>query len=87
MSQTSSDFKVNGNLDVSNEINQGDFRYNVSKIDDDNNQSVCDDRKNVVVNGQSINLRANKIILEGNNMFGTALPSKGAEGQLFFKIL
>ena len=54
MAQISSDTKIKGRLDVQSQIAQTDLRYNVSEIDKDNNQSVCDSRKNVVVNGKSI---------------------------------
>ena len=66
MAQISSDTKIKGRLDVQSQIAQTNLRYNVSEIDEDNNQSVCDSRKNVVVNGKSITIKPDKIILNVN---------------------
>lgn len=93
MAQISSDTKIKGRLDVQSQIAQTDLRYNVSEMDEDNNQSVCDSRKNVVVNGKSIKLKVDKIILNidinGNNngIIGYNFPEEAEEGQLFFKLL
>lgn len=96
MAQISSDTKIKGRLDVQSQIAQTNLRYNVSEIDEDNNQSVCDSRKNVVVNGKSIKLKVDKIILnidnidinENNNgIIGYNFPEEAEEGQLFFKLL
>lgn len=95
MAQFSSDTKIKGRLDVQSQIAQTDLRYNVSKIDN-NNQSVCDSRKNVILNGKSIKLKVDKIILNtdnidlnGNNngIIGYNFPEEAEEGQLFFKLL
>ena len=92
MAQISSDTKIKGRLDVQSQIAQTNVRYNVSEIDDDGNQSVCDSRKNVVVNGKSITIKPDKIILNvnpssGNSIVGYDFPQVAEEGQLFFKLL
>lgn len=93
MAQISSDTKIKGRLDVQSQIAQTDLRYNVSEMDEDNNQSVCDSRKNVVVNGKSITIKPDKIILNvktsgNNNIVGYDFPEEEAEeGQLFFRLL
>lgn len=91
MAQISSDTKIKGRLDVQSQIAQTDLRYNVSKIDENDNQSVCDSRKNVVVNGKSITIKPDKIILNvnlsGNNIVGYNFPEEAEEGQLFFRLL
>lgn len=92
MAQISSDTKIKGRLDVQSQIAQTNLRYNVSEIDEDNNQSVCDSRKNVVVNGKSITIKPDKIILNvnpsgNNNIVGYDFPSEAEEGQLFFRLL
>lgn len=59
MAQFSSNTKIRGDLNVESEITQSDLKYNVSKITNNEEQIIGDDKIDTSLNARNINLKAN----------------------------
>ena len=72
MAQFSSDTKIRGDLNVESEITQSDLKYNVSKITNNEEQIIGDDKIDTSLNVIGTSLPSS---------------SNAVEGQIYFKII
>lgn len=95
------DTKVRGKLNVKEEITQGDLKYNISSLKENNGNKYIntgDQRLPLKVSSDEISLDSNKLIIKvDNKLIGTGDPiadrtlngtlTNIKQGQIYFRIV